>query len=134
MPDSTCPGRFDVIKLAGDLDEVHQRLAGVIIERLPWAEFLARYDSPEVLYYVDPPYWGTEHVYGPGLFARADFARLADALAGLKGRFILSLNDVPEVREVFGRFDMAAEAHTWGIAQGQTAARELVISGPVRGV
>ena len=125
-------GRFDVTKLAGDLDEVHQRLAGVIIERLPWADFLARYDSPEALFYVDPPYWGTEQVYGPGLFSQADFARLADALGALKGRFILSLNDTVEVRELFGRFDIEAEAHSWGLAQGQAVAREVVISGPVR--
>lgn len=126
-------GRFDVTNLAGDLDDVHQRLSGVIIERLPWAAFLARYDGPGVLFYVDPPYWGTEHVYGPGLFARADFAALADALGRLQGRFILSLNDTPEIRALFGRFDMETEVHTWSLPAGKSApARELVISGPGR--
>ncbi len=33
------------------------------------------------------------------MFARSDFETLADILAALKGRFLLSLNDTPEVRE-----------------------------------
>ncbi len=36
--------------------EIHERLAGVVIECLPWPEFLARYDSP-TLFHLDPPYW-----------------------------------------------------------------------------
>ena len=124
------PGRFDVTKLAADLDDVHQRLAGVIIERLPWATFLARYDSPDVLFYLDPPYWGTEHVYGPGMFTRAEFAALAEALNGLRGRFILSLNDAPQVRELFAGFELEEASHTWGISStGAVPAAELIISG-----
>jgi DNA adenine methylase len=55
------------------LEELHERLAGVIIERLPWRAFLARYDTPETLFYLDPPYYGSEGDYGPGLFSPADF-------------------------------------------------------------
>jgi DNA adenine methylase len=44
---------------------------------------------------VDPPYWGNERDYGDGLFGRDDFARLAELLGRVKGKFILSLNDVP---------------------------------------
>lgn len=42
------------------------RLAGVIIENLPYGEFIARYDGPGVLFYLDPPYWGSEGDYGRG--------------------------------------------------------------------
>ncbi|MFL9829182.1 DNA adenine methylase, partial [Rhodoplanes sp. SY1] len=54
------PGRFDVTKLGPLLCEIHERLAGVTIESLPWAEFLRRYDSPKTLFYLDPPYFGSE--------------------------------------------------------------------------
>jgi DNA adenine methylase len=37
------------------LDEIHDRLAGVVIECLPWPDFVARYDSPTTLFYLDPP-------------------------------------------------------------------------------
>ncbi len=42
-------GRFNVTKLAPMLDELHDRLAGVVIECLPWAEFIARYDRAGTL-------------------------------------------------------------------------------------
>jgi DNA adenine methylase len=58
---------------------------GVVIERLPYNEFVIRYDRPGTLFYLDPPYWGCEDDYGDGTFDRADFDRLADQLAGIRG-------------------------------------------------
>jgi site-specific DNA-adenine methylase len=55
-----------------------------VIECLPWSDFLARYDSPTTLFYLDPPYWGSETDYGAGVFTRADFIRLAVRLAALR--------------------------------------------------
>jgi DNA adenine methylase len=102
--DNNAPSRFDVTKLGPLLDEIHERLAGVVIECLPWAEFVERYDSPTTLFYLDPPYWGSETDYGAGVFTRADFIRLAARLSEIAGKFLLSVNDVPEMREAFSRF------------------------------
>ncbi|ONG58797.1 DNA methyltransferase [Pseudoroseomonas deserti] len=123
------PARFDVTKLTAVFDEVHERLAGVVIERLPYAELIARYDRPDTLFYLDPPYWGCERDYGPGVFDRADFERLAELLAGIKGRFLLSLNDTPGVREVFGRFDIETAETTYSISGKAQRAGEVLISG-----
>lgn len=79
------PGRFDLGKLAPMLEEVHERLAGVTIERLHYADLIPRYDREETLFYLDPPYWECEDYYGKGLFARADFERLAVLLGRLRG-------------------------------------------------
>jgi hypothetical protein len=38
--------RFDLTKLVPMLEDVHERLCGVDIERLPYAELIARYDTP----------------------------------------------------------------------------------------
>ncbi len=123
------PGRFDVVKLGAILEHVHERLSGVVIERLPWAELLARYDRPETLFYLDPPYWGHEADYGEGVFQPADFARLAEQLAGLRGRFILSLNDRPEVRSTFAAFSMEAVVTTYSnYDRGSRRAGELLVS------
>jgi hypothetical protein len=97
------PGPFNVLRLASYLEAVHERLAGVVIESLPYAEFIARYDRPETLFYLDPPYCGSEHYYGRGMFTREEFEKMAALLATLKGRFILSLNDVDEVRRTFAQ-------------------------------
>ncbi|TAN72316.1 MAG: DNA adenine methylase [Magnetospirillum sp.] len=126
------PARFDVTRLGPLLEELHCRLAGVVIECLPYGEFITRYDRPETLFYLDPPYWGSERDYGRHLFERADFERLAALLGGLQGRFILSLNDVPGVREVFGRFEIEAVETSYSVSRkvdGRGAVGEVLISG-----
>jgi DNA adenine methylase len=123
-------GRFNVTKVGPILEELHERLAGVVIECLPWAEFIRRYDRPTTLFFLDPPYWGGETDYGPGLFERADYARLAAALEALQGRFIMTLNDVPAVRETFAGFKMTRAKVTYTVAKaGSKVAGELIIRG-----
>lgn len=124
------PARFDVTKLAPMLEAAWERLATVVIEKLPWEEFIARYDRPGTLFYLDPPYFGSEGDYGAGLFDRSQFALMADRLRNIRGRFILSINDHPEVRRIFDGFDFREEAVTYSLANnnGHRAA-ELVITG-----
>ena len=92
---------FSAERMARLIHAAHRRLQRVQIECLDWKVFIHRYDRPFTLFYLDPPYWGYETDYGKGIFGRGDFARLAELLHNLKGRFILSLNDRPEVRETF---------------------------------
>jgi DNA adenine methylase len=128
--DRRTPARFDITKLEPLLAEVHERLASVTIEQLPYADLIRRYDGPAVLFYLDPPYVGCETDYGNS-FAPADFERLADQLATIAGRFILSINDTPLAREIFGRFDMDEVTTTYTISTrngGGKRAGELVIS------
>lgn len=117
--DATGPARFNLTRLAPVLEEVHERLAGVVIENLDWREFIDRYDDESAMFYLDPPYYGNERDYGEGVFRRKDFAEMADRLARLKGRFIVSLNDRPEVRQIFSKFPMLDVGLTYTIAGGQ---------------
>lgn len=123
------PARFDVTRLAAMLEDLSERLAGVVVERLSWAAFIARYDTPETLFYIDPPYYDCEGDYGPGMFAKSDFEEMAAVLGGLKGRFILSLNDRPEVREIFAAFAIEGVGTHYGLAgRGAQPAGEVIIS------
>jgi DNA adenine methylase len=88
--------RFDVAKVGPLLEAAHERLSSVVIERLPWSDFLTRYDRPGTLFYLDPPYYGSETDYGRDLFDRAQFAQMADQLHTLKGRFLLSSTITPK--------------------------------------
>lgn len=120
---------FDIRRLAPRLEAIHARLAGVVIEYLDWSDLLPRYDRPATLFYLDPPYWGSEDDYGSGLFDPADFARLAAALEGLEGSFLLSINDVPEIRALFAWADIEAVETWYGVAGGAkgSVAQELLI-------
>lgn len=124
------PSKFRLSQLEPLLQDVHDRLEGVYIERLPYADFIGRYDRAGTLFYLDPPYHGNEADYGPGVFASADFERLRGLLARLQGRFILSINDTPFIRETFAQFAIEPVAVSYRVSGRVTAARELIISGP----
>lgn len=127
--DTTGSGRFDITTLVPELERLHTRLAGVTIECLHYADFIKRYDRPHTLFYLDPPYWGCEDDYGKNLFARSDFQKLAAQLAELKGKFILSLNDTPEVRDIFKAFPIESVKTSYSIAKndGLQEAAEVLI-------
>ena len=122
--------RFDVTKLQPMLEAIHDRLASVTIERLPWAKFIERWDREGTLFYLDPPYFGSENDYGRGMFDRSEFAEMAKVLGRLRGRFILSINDRPEIRELFADFTIEPVGVRYSIA-GNDKGREfpeLIIS------
>lgn len=129
--DRRSPGRFDVTKLEPILADLHERLAGVVVEQLPYSDLIRRYDGEDVLFYLDPPYVGGEEDYGPGVFERADYERLADQLAAIAGRFVLSINDTPLARAVFGRFELEEVETTYTVctasAGGGKRVGELIV-------
>jgi DNA adenine methylase len=90
--------RFQLSKIEVLLDAAHERLENVVFENLDWSDLIRRYDKSGTLFYLDPPYWGGEDDYGKGLFDRSQFAAIADQLAAIEGKFILSINDRPEIR------------------------------------
>nr|WP_255673873.1 DNA adenine methylase [Komagataeibacter sp. FNDCF1] len=130
------PARFDVHTLEPVLADIHARLGHVTIECLPFADVPRRYDRVDALFYLDPPYWNCEDDYGAP-FRREDLHVLLDDLTRLQDRFIMSLNDTPEVRQMFGGFDIEAiglscslsrEAHARG-PRGEV----LISNQPMRG-
>ncbi len=123
------PARFDVTKLGPMLTDLNERLSSVVIENLHYQAFIERYDTPETLFYLDPPYFGCENDYGKDIFSKDDFSILASILANIKGTFILSLNDTPEVRSVFSAFSLKEVELTYTINDGlPKAVTELIIT------
>ncbi len=122
--------RFDVTKLGPMLEAVHERLSGTVIECLPWQELIDRYDRPDTLFYLDPPYYGCEKDYGRDVFSRDDFKAQAEHLAQIKGRFVLSLNDVPPVRQIFAGFKIESVETTYTVGGAGKAQRvaEVIIT------
>lgn len=124
------PARFNLTTLEPDLEALHSRLSGVTVMRLDFGSFIQRIDRSETLFYLDPPYWGSEEDYGRGSFSRERFGELADQLSGIRGRFLLSINDVPEIREMFSWAHQSPVRTSYSVARagrGATAS-ELLIS------
>jgi DNA adenine methylase len=119
------PG-INLLRMEEELSAVHLRLARVTIENLTWEDFLCRYDRPATFFYLDPPYW-KKPVYEHNL-KWDDYMQMAAALEGLKGKFILSINDTPEIRELFGAFTIEPVTLSYTAARkGSTPAAELLI-------
>lgn len=94
--------RLNLFTLQRLLEEAWLRLSQVMIECLDFRDLIPRYDREHTLFFLDPLYLKFncyEHN-----FAEKDFYDLAEVLAGIKGRFMMTINDTPEVREIFKRF------------------------------
>ena len=96
------PPSFNLERLPELIEKAHKRLARVQLERAPYEEVLRRFDRPTTLFYCDPPYYGRK-LYRHN-FSDSDFETLADRLKQIRGKFVLSLNDLPEVRKIFKDF------------------------------
>ena len=86
------------------IEEAHRRLARVQIESMPYERILEKYDRPTTVFYMDPPYWG-RRLYRHN-FTEKDFMDLQTRLRQIRGKFLLSLDDHPEVRRIFGEWHL----------------------------
>ncbi|MCL2155430.1 MAG: DNA adenine methylase [Leptospirales bacterium] len=121
------PKRINLLRIEEELSEVHLRLIGVVIENLQWDEFVRRYDRPDTFFYLDPPYY-TAPCYEHNFYKIDDFVKIADVLKDIKGSFILSLNDHPEMREVFKDFELMPVKLKYSVSVKQpTVGAELII-------
>jgi DNA adenine methylase len=78
---------------------------------------------------VDPPYWGSEHCNGRELFGWEEFALLAGHLRSLQGRFIITVNDIPELRAMFDWAQIETAGLTYSVgSQNGKPAREIIIT------
>jgi DNA adenine methylase len=95
---------FNLLRVEEELSAVHLRLARVYIENMSYEHLIPRFDKPDTFFYLDPPYYGCENYYGPEVFCRDDFKKLRDLLEGIKGKFIMSINDTSQIRVLFKGF------------------------------
>lgn len=84
---------IDWYKQPAALEQIIDRLRGVIIENQPALQVLQRYDSPTTLHYVDPPYprsvRGEDGRYRHEM-ADEDHRELARVVHSLKGTVVIS--------------------------------------------
>lgn len=85
------------------------RLQKVVIENKDCVKLIRQYDRPESFFYCDPPYYNADQYYEAVSSDGFDHAGLADALLGIKGKFLLSYNDCPEIRVLYDRPGIVVE-------------------------
>ncbi|EIL4580687.1 DNA adenine methylase [Salmonella enterica] len=113
-------------RIREDLSLASKRLTRTSIEHLGWDQCIERYDRPYTLFYCDPPYWG---VKGYGVdFPFEEYSRLAERAKSIKGKMVISVNDIPEIREVFAGLEIQSLDHQYSVSGGkEVPAQELII-------
>lgn len=96
----------------------------VVIENQDFETLIKHYDRPTTFTYCDPPYFTSEYVYDCG-FTWEDHLRLYHALAGMKGKFLLSYNDCPEIRELYKEYNFFDFKRVHSMAQKYEAGKEF---------
>ena len=108
--------------------QLNFRLDRVIIENLDWEKCLSVYDRSETFFFCDPPYTACD----AGMYAAwtvADVMSFRERLNRLKGRWIVTLNDAPEIRRIFSDCQITVVERAQGISQAKKKVyRELVIT------
>ncbi|MBQ2702166.1 MAG: DNA adenine methylase [Clostridia bacterium] len=115
---------FDIRKLFGLIKELENRMANVVVENQDFETLIKHYDRPDSFFYADPPYFSSEGMYEVG-FGWDDHVRLRDTLKGIKGKFLLSYNDCPEIRELYEDFSLLDFSRTHAMVQRYEAGREF---------
>lgn len=95
----------DMQKAVDYLKDVSDRLNRVVIENQDFERLIKTYDRPEALFYLDPPYYEAEKYY-PDRFNPEDHKRLRECLGSIKGKFVLSYNDCPQIRELYKEYTL----------------------------
>lgn len=125
---TTSAPRLNLLRIEEELSAAHLRLSRTYIEHLPWDECIRRYDRPHSLFYLDPPYWGTEG-YGVG-FGLEQYQVMAGLAKSIKGRMFISVNDIPEMRQAFAGLEMERLEISYtvgGAGRSKTVSGELLI-------
>lgn len=102
----------------------HNFKGNVVIENQDFETLIRHYDRSDAFFYADPPYFSTEDMYEIG-FGWDDHVRLRETLGRIKGKFLLSYNDCPEIRELYDGFSLFDFSRTHSMAQRYEAGKEF---------
>ncbi|EAA7945730.1 TPA: DNA adenine methylase [Escherichia coli] len=124
---TTSAPRFNLLRIEEELSMAHLRLSRTLIEHLNWHQCIERYDRPHTLFYCDPPYWGTEG-YGVA-FGLENYDHMAELARRIKGKMIISVNDIPEMRQAFNGLNIQTVdiSYNLKVTGKATPKKELVI-------
>jgi DNA adenine methylase len=97
----------------------HKRLDGVYVENLDFTDCIRRYDRPYTVFYCDPPYLDASDYKNH--FELREHQQLAALLGKIKGKFLLSINDHPDIRTLYRDYPRLKVKVKYSIARDKTS-------------
>lgn len=98
--------RFNREELIKKIEALSVKRNRVGVTAQSFQHFIPAFDKTPTLLYVDPPYWKQGDKLYPCYMKRADHVLLRDLLAKLESPWLLSYDDVPEIRELYRDFQI----------------------------
>ena len=71
-----------------------------------YGEIIHKYDRPDTFFFLDPPYENKNKNFGYAEDTGFNFERLAALVRLLKGKFLMEINDSPNIRNLFNGFNI----------------------------
>lgn len=110
------------------LEHLKERLKNTYIENLSFEEIFKKYDRPYSFHFCDPPYFETDGYDAE--FEESEHLKLRDILVNIQGKFLLTINDHPTVREWYQDFNFIETVVNYSVSKDQTGRgryKELII-------
>lgn len=113
-----------------NIDKYQERLKKTTILSQDYKSVMKKYDSKETFFFLDPPYEDSKKLYKRGTI---NYEEMSSFLKGIKGKFLLTLNDSPNIRNIFNGFKIRsviarAYGNVRGGGIGTKDRRELIIT------
>ena len=80
------------------------RLNDATLTELSYERVIRKYDGSDTFFFLDPPYENSKNIGYVAGSEKFDFEELARVLSHVRGKFLLTINDSPYIREVFNDF------------------------------
>ena len=107
-------------------DKQHDRLKKATILNQDAKGVINKFDSKDAFFYIDPPYDGV-CLYGKNLCNETP-KELANLLKKIKGKFLLSYNPTPDVKNAFKDFKIKKTTMPYSFRKNGRTGKELLIS------
>ena len=89
-----------IVNVRKNCEKYKERLKKTVILNKGFDATIRQYDSPNSFIYIDPPYPET-FAYG---LPKVTPEEVLNAVKGIKGKFLLSYKDTPEIKRLFSRY------------------------------
>lgn len=105
-----------------DFKILRDRLKNTYVENKDALDIINRYDRENTFFFCDPPYYDTAGYKEK--FTKEDHIKLRDALSSISGKFLLTINDHEEIRELYKDFNLKETKVTYSVSKKREARRE----------
>jgi DNA adenine methylase len=91
----------DISKKLRRIPETAEYMKNTTVLNQDYKSVIKKYDRPDAFIYLDPPYENSDRLYE---FPDVDYEEMARVLEKVKGKFLMSINDSPNIRKIFKKF------------------------------